>query len=339
MKRRNATRLLASLAGLSLAPRLAAQPAPTPAPPLRVGPARAITSIAEAARRVRDGDTVEIDAGTYRGDMAIAVWQRDRLTLRAVGGRVRLLADGAAAEGKAIWVVRGGQVGVEGFDFEGTRVPSRNGAGIRFEAGQLSVRHCRFIDNEMGLLTNNDPRAELAVEFSEFAHNQRPDGHNHQLYAGTIGRLAVADSHFHHGTIGHLLKSRAAVNLIRDNRLTDEAGGRSSYELEFPNGGVAVVVGNLIQQGAQTENPTMISYGAEGYRWPVNVLALANNTLVDERPEGGRFLSVWSGEVTVAEVGNRLMRHGREIDDPTLLRRQADERATRQPSGKPAPQN
>jgi hypothetical protein len=26
----------------------------------------------------------------------------------------------------------------------------------------------------MGLLTSNDPRAELTVEFSEFAHNLRP---------------------------------------------------------------------------------------------------------------------------------------------------------------------
>lgn len=43
------------------------------------------------------------------------------------------MADGAAAGGKAIWVVRSGQVGVEGFDIEGTRVPSRKGAGIRFE--------------------------------------------------------------------------------------------------------------------------------------------------------------------------------------------------------------
>jgi len=332
MRRRNAAVLLAAVAGTTLAARLAAQPAPNPTP-LRVGATREITSIADAARRVRDGDTVEIDAGSYRGDIAVAVWQQNRLTLRAVGGRVRLLAHGASAEGKAIWVIRGEQVSVEGFDFEGTRVATRNGAGIRFETGQLTVRDCRFVDNEMGLLTSNDAGAELVVEFSEFAHNLRPDGHNHQLYAGTIGRLAVTSSYFHHGTIGHLLKSRAAVNHIHYNRLTDEASGRSSYELEFPNGGVAVVVGNLIQQGPKTENSIMISYGAEGYRWPVNVLALANNTLVDDLPEGGRFLRVWAGDVTVVETGNRLVRQGRGVDAAGLLRREADERATHSPPG------
>ncbi len=279
---------------------------------LRVGPGRAIKTLAEAARRARDGDTIEVDAGEYRRD--VAVWQQDRLTIRAAGGRVRLRADGASAEGKAIWVVRGGRIRVEGFDFEGTRVPSRNGAGIRFEAGQLTVRDCRFVDNEMGLLTGNDPQAELTVENSEFAHNQRPDGHNHQLYAGSIARLSVQGSHFHHATVGHLLKSRAAVNHIFYNRLTDGPEGRASYELEFPNGGVAAVVGNVIQQSALTENPIMISYAAEGYRWPANALVLVHNTLVDKRPEGGVFLRVVPGDVFVKAVNNLLVGNDGRLD-------------------------
>ena len=39
-----------------------------------------------------------------------------------------------------------------------------------------------------------------------------PDGHNRNLYAGTIGRLSVQGSHFYHATVGHLLRNRAAVN-------------------------------------------------------------------------------------------------------------------------------
>jgi hypothetical protein len=279
---------------------------------LRVGPTRTIQTIAEAARRARDGDTVEVDAGDYRRD--VAVWRQDRLTIRAVGGRVRLLADGDSAEGKAIWVVRGGRVSVEGFDFEGTRVAARNGAGIRFEAGQLTVHDCRFFDNEMGLLTSNDPHAELTIEDSEFAHNMRPDGHDHNLYAGTIAKLSVRGSYIHHATIGHLLKSRAAVNHIFYNRLTDEAGGRASYELEFPNGGVAVVVGNIIEQSALTENTIMISYGAEGYQWPTNALVLVNNTLVDDLPHGGVFLRVVPGNVQVKAVNNLLVGNDSLLD-------------------------
>jgi hypothetical protein len=247
------------------------------------------------------GSTIDVDAGDYVAD--VAVWQQDDITIRAVGGRVRLLAQGAAAESKGIWVVRAKRMRVEGFDFEGAAVPSRNGAGIRLETGALLVRDCRFRYNEMGLLTNNDLDTVLEVDNCEFAYNQRPDGHNHNLYAGSIARLTVINSYFHHGHIGHLLKSRAALNHIITSRLIDGADGTASYELEFPNGGMAFVVGNTIAQSTLTENRHLISYGAEGYKWPHNTLYLANNTLVNPLPHGV-FLHVAPGADAVIDIDN-----------------------------------
>lgn len=275
---------------------------------LRVGPTRALTSIAQASRQARAGDTIEVDSGEYRGD--VAVWTQDNLTLRAVGGRVRLLAQGAAAESKGIWVVRAANFEVQGFDFEGAAVPSRNGAGIRFDKGSMRVRDCSFKYNEMGLLTGNDPDSVLEVEDSEFAHNQRPDGHNHNLYVGQIARLSIQGSYLHHARTGHLLKSRAALNHVLYNRLTDETGGTASYELEFPNGGVAYVIGNIVQQNSRTENPHMISFGAEGYKWPANEIYVVNNTLIDDRPEQGVFLRVTPGATVVQAVNNLLVGRG-----------------------------
>ena len=199
---------------------------------------------------------------------------------------------------------------VEGFDFEGAAVPSRNGAGIRLETGSLRVRNCRFRYNEMGLLTNNDSHTILEIEDSEFAYNQRPDGHNHNLYAGAIARLSVTGSYFHHAHGGHLLKSRAAVNHIINSRLTDEPGGTASYELEFPNGGVAYVVGNTIAQSTTTKNPYLISFGAEGYTWPRNEIFLANNTLVNPLPRGGMYLRVAPGADSIWTSNNQLVGAG-----------------------------
>lgn len=274
---------------------------------LQVGPQRAIKTIAIAARLARVSAFIEVDAGDYVAD--VAVWQQDDITIRAVGGRVRLLAQGAAAEGKGIWVVRANRMRVEGFDFEGAAVPSRNGAGLRLETGSLRVDNCRFRYNEMGLLTNNDPASVLEVYGSEFAYNQRPDGHNHNLYAGQIARLTVIDSYFHHAHSGHLLKSRAAVSHIINSRLIDGTDGTASYELEFPNGGMAFVVGNTIAQSTLTENQHLISYGAEGYKWPHNALYLANNRLVNPLPHGV-FLRVAPGADAIQAIGNVLLGHG-----------------------------
>ncbi len=275
---------------------------------LRVGRTRAIRTIGQAARLATAGSVVEVDAGDYVGD--VAVWERDGVSVLAVGGRVKLLAGGASAEGKGIWVVRARNMRVQGIDFEGAKVASRNGAGIRLEDGSLHVRDCRFIRNEMGLLTGNNPGTELDVENCEFAYNYHPTDHNHNLYVGQIGRFSVTGSYFHHAHIGHLLKSRAAHNQILGNRLTDESGGAASYELEFPNGGVAYVIGNVIEQDTQTDNPHVISFGAEGYFWPRNEIYLVNNTLVDLLPRGGIFLRVAPGAGAIRAINNLLLGAG-----------------------------
>jgi hypothetical protein len=127
---------------------------------------------------------------------------------------------------------------------------------------------------------------------------------------GAIRKLSVTGSYFHHAKVGHLLKSRAAENHIFYNRLTDEVGGRASYELEFPNGGLAYVVGNQIEQGSQTENPTIISFGAEGYKWPLNALHLVGNTIADDRPKGGKLLVVKPGDRVVRAVNNLIVGAG-----------------------------
>jgi hypothetical protein len=182
-----------------------------------------------------------------------------------------------------------------------------NGAGILFYSGRLLVRNCLFEDNETGLLSGNDHATELAIEASEFGHNGAGDGFSHNLYAGTIRKLTVRHSYFHHARVGHLLKSRASESYIMHNRLTDGPAGRASYELEFPNGGLAYVVGNTIQQGPHTENPALVSFGAEGYRWPRNELHLIGNTLVDDLRENGQFLVVRPGAHAIRAVDNVLV--------------------------------
>lgn len=274
---------------------------------LRVGPAEAVVTIAAAARVARDGDVVEIQAGTYRGD--VTVWNQKRLTIRGVGGRARLFADGRSAEDKAIWVFRNGDFDVANIDFIGAKASDKNGAGIRFEGGRLRVSHCLFWGNENGILTTNTAQT-LDVQHSEFGYNGQGDGYSHHLYAGRLRSLTVTGSYFHHANIGHLLKSRAASNVISYNRFTDEDGGRASYELDFPNGGTAYVMGNLIQQSRGTENSTMVAYGEEGLLYDRNTLVLSSNTLVNDRAYGGTFVLAQSGTEKVVLANNLLIGSG-----------------------------
>jgi Right handed beta helix region len=285
-----------------------------------VGPGGPVATVAQAARLAHSGDTIEVEAGDYVGD--VASWSQDDLTVRAVGGRVRIIAHGNDAESKAIWVIKGTRVVVEGIEFTGAGVTDLNGAGIRHEGGKLTVRNCVFDGNQMGLMTWNDNHAELVVERSEFHHNRvastYKDGDpvGHQIYVGSIGRFTLIDSYVHAGAHGHLVKSRARENRIVNNRLTDEAG-TASYELEFPNGGVAFVLGNVIEQSAHSENWDIVSYGAEGYAWPRNELYLVNNTLVSGLSKVGNFIHVRPGPDAVSVFNNLLVGDGRFHVEPS----------------------
>ncbi len=250
---------------------------PAQAATLHVGPTQALKLPSEAAQVAQAGDLVLIEPGLYAGDTA--VWTQKRLRIAAAGGPVRLDAAGRSAEGKAIWVMRGGEFEVEGIEFRGARVPHGNGAGIRFESGLLVIRNCVFRDNENGILTSNDPQARLHVFDSEFTDAPRDTrALHHLLYAGSIAELKVSGSRFHNGYNGHLLKSRAARSDVRFSLLVDGPTGKASYEAEFPNGGHVVVIGNVIGESAASGNAHLVSYGIEGAVWPENALLVSHNT-------------------------------------------------------------
>ncbi|MBP8215193.1 MAG: hypothetical protein KAX66_06975 [Propionivibrio sp.] len=264
-----------------------------------VGSQEKITTITEAAKLAKDGDVIEIRSGDYRGQPA--VWGQNNLTIRGAGKgagegpgkRPVMVADGKSAEGKAMWIVRGKHMRIENIEFRGARVADANGAGIRFESGDLVVHRCAFFDNEMGILTAN--RAEMTLEISDSEFGGAPETAgdlHHLLYVGAISRFVLTGSRFERGYLGHLVKSRARENHVRYNFLVDGDNGRASYELEFPNGGLAYVVGNIIGQSAKTDNPAIVSYGAEGPRWTDNALYMAHNTLINDH-HSGDLLKIW----------------------------------------------
>lgn len=77
------------------------------------------------------------------------------LTIAGVGaGRAVINAAGHNSQGKAIWVISGNNTMVEDIEFAGATVPDMNGAGIRAEGNNLTIRNCYFHDNQDGILTD-----------------------------------------------------------------------------------------------------------------------------------------------------------------------------------------
>jgi len=266
---------------------------------LIVGPSDEPAAIARTLMQARDGDVVEVLPGEYRG--IAAVLAQRRLTIRGAGKRPVFVAGDKLAEGKAILVVRGGEVTIENLEFRGARAPDRNGAGIRFEKGRLVVRDCAFFDNETGLLTGNEPDAVLGIDGSEFGRAPHVEGSlPHLLYVGRIARFTLAGSRLHRGYEGHLLKSRARESVITYNMIRDTGEGSASYEIDLPNGGAATILGNVVGKGPRRQNPVLIAYGSEGAVWERNELVLAHNTLINEGWLPAWFLRVFRDRVPMS---------------------------------------
>ncbi|MGZ9030976.1 MAG: right-handed parallel beta-helix repeat-containing protein, partial [Burkholderiaceae bacterium] len=259
---------------------------------LTVGPGKQFATVRAAAAAAQSGDTIHISAGDYRAD--VATWTANNVTICGVGGRARLLADGAHEGGKGIWVIRGSDTTVINVEFHGAKVPDENGAGIRQEGRNLTLRNTGFFENENGILTDDDGGSTITIESSEFARNGFGDGYTHNIYVGKVGRLNVRMSYFREARVGHLLKTRARENVIEYSYFMDGPNGTSSYVLNFDNGGRAVVRGNLLQKGPQAENSILITHYSNIWGADFNSLTLEHNTVVSTYP-GGRFIDVGTG--------------------------------------------
>jgi hypothetical protein len=246
---------------------------------ISVGPAGEHRTIKAAVAVSHPYDVIEIASGVYHDDSCII---EHPLTLIGTGSPL-LLATDLLDNGKAILITRA-DVSMQGLTFRGAASFLGNGAGIRHEAGALGLTNCVFRRNQNGILAALNPAATVHLTGCRFVANGAGDGHTHGIYAADeIAALVIEDSMFVGTIMGHHIKSRARHSTIRRNIIGDGITGSSSYDVEFPNGGVACVQGNRVVHGMTAHNRSSICYGAEGLQYTENHLEVSDNVLVNER--------------------------------------------------------
>lgn len=249
---------------------------------IQVGEGKEFSSPSEAEKSAVDGDTIEIYAGgVYLGDEV--VWKQNNIKIKGVGGRPHIKGKGLIANGKALWVITGNNVVIENIEFSNAKVKDQNGAAIRNSGKHLKIVNCYIHHNENGILTGSGKDTIIEIQGSEFSYNGFGGGRTHNIYVGNIAKFLLVNSYIHHAYIGHNVKSRAKKNIILYNKIIDGKGGQSSYAIDISNGGETYIIGNIIQQGKRTENSTLVSYAAEGFKYLNKTLYLVNNTLVNDR--------------------------------------------------------
>ncbi len=256
------------------------------------------------ANVVQNNDTILINSQLYSGQASLANWSKNNLVIKGINGKPHLFANSQNIGGKGIWIVSGNNIKIENIEFSGANCPDQNGAGIRFENNDVTIRFCNFHNNENGILTNNPYAGTVLIEHCEFGYNGFGDGFSHNVYIGHMNKLIFQYNYSHHAIVGHNLKSRANENIIRYNRIMDEATGNSSRIIDLSNGGFSIIQGNLLMQGPNAENNNMLGYGLEGLSNPVKELYIINNTFINKR-SSCIFVSIASG-ATIAQLVNNI---------------------------------
>ncbi|MBV0882182.1 hypothetical protein KTQ42_23180 [Noviherbaspirillum sp. L7-7A] len=247
---------------------------------------------------------MEIDAaGSYVGDVC-GIYPSN-LTIRGVNGRPKIDGGGRNAMGKGIWVLSGNNTSIENVEMFGARVNDRNGAALRLDGQHLTLRGSYLHHNENGILTNNDGVSNVTIETTEFAYNGYGDGYSHNLYIGHINSLIFRASYSHDANIGHNLKSRANTNTVVNSRFSSTSG-QPSYEVDFPNGGTTYLIGNVIHQPANNQNPALVAYGEEGATNSGQDLYVVNNTFLNDDSSRGTFIMVGGSVGTPVLMQNNV---------------------------------
>ncbi|ACO47536.2 right-handed parallel beta-helix repeat-containing protein [Deinococcus deserti] len=267
---------------------------------LTVGIGKAYSTVRAAVAASQDGDTIRVDPGTYTNDFFEI---NTRITIESTSGLARLVATVAPPNGKAI-ITTNTDVTLRGLELTGAKVADRNGAGVRYQGGHLVIEDSYLHGNENGLLAASAPAGSIRITRTEFARNGLGSpGQTHNLYVNEVGQVIFDRSYSHSAVVGHEFKSRARTTIITNSRLFD-LDETASYSIDVPNGGHLTVTGNVIEQGARSQNAFIVSYGTEGLlRDGLNV-TISDNTVINRRSSGLGILN--PGKVPMTVSNNTL---------------------------------
>ena len=256
---------------------------------LTVGPGEEYSTLSAAVAASQDGDVIEVNAGTYTNDFPEEI--DDSITIEGVGGLASFVATEPPPNEKGILVIGSGSdsptVTLDDLELSGVAISDDeggNGAGVRYQSGNLTINNSYIHDNQDGILADADASGSVTITNTEFADNGTSSGSSsgftHNIYIGAVGTFDITDSYVTAANVGNEIQTRALVNIITDNRIVDGPTATASYSINLIDGGVDTVSGNTIEKGPNSGNPFIIAFGADGSVYAGSSLTVSDNTIL-----------------------------------------------------------
>ncbi|MET0048735.1 MAG: chondroitinase-B domain-containing protein [Sedimenticola sp.] len=239
------------------------------------------TRLDRAFKDAKDGQIILLRAGEYR---RAGIIRANRVTVLAEPGAH---VTEAAADGKGAIVLRGNGLVVDGLECSRITVGSGNGACLRQDQGDFTLRGVHFHHSQMGVLTGHKG-GRITIEDSYFhdSGRYRPGALGHNIYVNSGELYFLRSWSLRAANQGHELKSRANVTTIKDSILAS-INSQDSRLIDLPHGGVLSISNSVLAEGPMSSNWDMIGYGLESKNGrklrPRNTIEIRDNVFVSDR--------------------------------------------------------
>lgn len=283
---------------------LSAQPEPDPVPAPSThrvcASGCAFSTLQAAITAAKPGDTVRLAAEVFK-QCAVVPSSKAGLTITGDGdakhGTGAHLTATTCLQKGAI-VVQADNVTIENLEISGIAAGSGNGAAIRNEAPNLTIRNNYLHDSQTAYLGGNAANSGiLLIESNRFERNGL-DGPSHNIYISKQSAHAIV----RYNTIvdttgGHSVKCGAKRCEIIENIIGGSAF-RMSSAINVQLGGTSLIQGNWIEKGIKSINPWILSIANEPqngiYPEEIQDHTVRDNTFVNRRTTGTAVKAVYS---------------------------------------------
>lgn len=247
------------------------------------------SSLSAARTAIKDGSRIYLQKGIY------AVGAYIKASNIELMGEKGVIFDNAVTDNKAAMVFTGDNIYVESIECRNIAVKDKNGACIRFEGQNLTVRNLYAHDSQVGILTNKDA-GNITIEYSKFERlggEGKSEGYAHAVYAFADELRFYRSEILSTQGAGSGIKSRSKKTVILESRLAT-IDGNDSRLIDTANFGELIVKNSILQQGNNSTNSQLIAYGLEKNverLFKANSIEIKNNIFILDREQANIILS------------------------------------------------
>lgn len=258
-----------------------------------------VADLTTAMQQLKNGDLLQIGAGTYQQALTI---QADDVTIEGLGA---VLFETATVNDKAMFLIKGNRATLKNLQCRNIKVSDGNGSCVRLEGQGLTLDHIYFYASQSGVLETSGQGGTVYVNNSRFEQLGH-GGQAHGIY------LNSANLHFHRSLMiaakdgGHGIKSRGGQTIISESILAS-LGSDDSRLVDISNGGELSIEDSILQEGAQSQNFQLIGFGLEGLKYLNNKVQLQRNLILSDRAGQSQLIKVANDSVSVIAKENLLI--------------------------------